>query len=93
MRVQQDWAEVFRSTDQHEAGMIKSVLEAAGFKAQTQNFESVGFVWDGGGDSAQSRSNLSRPAIVLVPIPEFIDAATVVEDWLASSETDEIGKE
>jgi len=89
VKVQQDWAEVYRSTELNEAGMIKSVLEGAGFKVQTQNFQSVGFVWDGGGDSSQSRSNLNRPAMLLVPIPEYLDARTVVDDWLASSGTDE----
>jgi RNA polymerase subunit RPABC4/transcription elongation factor Spt4 len=83
--VQQDWAQVFSSSDVEEAELCKSVLEANGFKVQVQNFQSVGYVWGGGGDSMISRSNLGRPAIVLVPIPEFVKAAEMLAEWEAGT--------
>jgi len=82
--VQQDWAEVFRSTDIAEAELIKSVLEASEYTVQTQNFNSIGFVWDGGGDSSVSRSNINKPAQIFVPIPEYKNARIVVLEWLES---------
>jgi len=85
IKVQQDWAEVFRSTEIADAELIKSVLESAGYKVQTQNFNSIGFIWDGGGDSPISRSNINKPAKVFVPIPEYLEAKKVVEEWCSSN--------
>jgi hypothetical protein len=85
VKVQQDWAEIVRSSDMNEAELVRAVLEKAGFKVQKQNFDSIGFAWDGGGDSPQSRSNLSRPAIVLVPIPEYLKARAAIDEWEASA--------
>ena len=84
MKVEEDWAEVFRSTDIAEAELVKSVLESSGQKVLVQNFNSVGFVWDGGGDSSISRSNINKPAKVFVPIPEYVNALQVVEEWKSS---------
>jgi hypothetical protein len=84
--VEQDWAEVFRSTELSEAELVKSVLESIGHKVQVQNFNSVGFIWDGGGDSPISRSNINKPAKVFVPIPEYLDAMEEIVEW-KSSET------
>ena len=81
IEVQQDWAKVFQSSQINDAELVKSVLESAEFHVQVQNFNSIGFVWDGGGDSPQSRSNLSKPAKVFVPIPEYLDAVKTVEEW------------
>jgi hypothetical protein len=53
---------------------------------QVQNFNSVGFIWDGGGDSPISRSNINKPAKVFVPIPEYLDAMEEIVEW-KSSET------
>ena len=88
VKVQQDWAEIVRATDMNEAELVRAVLQGGGFKVQTQNFESIGYAWDGGGDSSQSRSNLSRPAIVLVPIPEFLRAEEAIAEWRASGSTE-----
>jgi hypothetical protein len=79
--VEQDWAEVFRSTEIADAELVKSVLESAGQKVLVQNFNSMGFIWDGGGDSPISRSNINKPAKVFVPIPEYLDAVKMVEEW------------
>lgn len=84
VEVQQDWAKVFQSTEINDAELVKSVLEAAEYRVLVQNFNSIGFSWDGGGDSPQSRSNLSKPAKVFVPILEYLDAAKTVEDWQSS---------
>lgn len=85
VEVQQDWAEVFHSTEISDAELVKSVLESAGHKVLGQNFNSIGFIWDGGGDSPISRSNINKPAKVFVPIPEYLDAIKVVEEWSSSN--------
>jgi hypothetical protein len=84
IEVQQDWARVFQSTEINDAELIKSVLEKAQYRVLVQNFGSIGYAWDGGGDSPQSRSNLLRPAKVFVPIPEYLDAAKTVKEWQSS---------
>ena len=87
VKVEQDWAEVFRSTEIRDAELVKSVLESTGHKVLVHNFNSIGFIWDGGGDSPISRSNINKPAKVFVPIPEYLDAVKEIADW-KSSETD-----
>jgi hypothetical protein len=81
VKVQQDWAEVFRSTEIADAELVKSVLESAGHKVSAHDFNSIGFIWDGGGDSPISRSNINKPAKVLVPIPEYLKAMEVIAEW------------
>lgn len=81
VHVEQDWAVAYESTEINDAELVRSVLENAGFHVQVRNFNSVGFVWDGGGDSPQSRSNLSKPARVFVPIPEFLKAQGMIHEW------------
>lgn len=76
-----DWANVFQSNDVTEAELLRSVLEAEGLTVQTQNFQSIGYIWDGGGDSPLSRSAVNRPAKIFVPIPEYLAAQRVVLDW------------
>jgi hypothetical protein len=85
VEVQQDWAMVFESTEINDSELSKSVLEAAGFRVLVQNFASVGYAWDGGGDSPQSRSNLSRPAKVFVPIPEYLGALKAIKEWKSAA--------
>lgn len=85
VEVQQDWAMVFQSTEINDSELAKSVLEAAGFRVLVQNFGSVGYAWDGGGDSPQSRSNLSRPAKVFVPIPVYLGALKAIEEWKSAA--------
>jgi hypothetical protein len=81
VKVEQDWVEVFRSTEITEAELVKSVLESGGYKIITRNFNSIGFSWDGGGDSPVSRSNLNKPSRVFVPIPEYLEAVKYLEEW------------
>ena len=84
VEVQEDWAEVFRSSEIADAELVKSLLESTGHQVLGQNFNSIGFVWDGGGDSPISRSNINKPAKVFVPIPEYLKAMEVVHDWRSS---------
>jgi hypothetical protein len=81
VKVEQDWAKVYQSTEINDAELVRSVLVNAEFHVQVQNFNSIGFVWDGGGDSPQSRSNLGKPAKVFVPIPEFLRAQIFLQEW------------
>ena len=90
VEVQQDWARVFQSTEINDSELIKSVLEKAQYHVLVQNFGSIGYAWDGGGDSPQSRSNLSRPAKVFVPIPEFLEASRTVREWQSSNSDERI---
>ena len=80
-----DWAEVFRSTDVHDAELAKSLLEDAQYHIETQNFGSIGYAWDGGGDNPQSRSNLNNPAKIFVPIDEYLKAKEALDDWRNAS--------
>ncbi len=82
--VEDDWAEVVKSTDVNEAELAKAVLESANFHVQVRDFGSIGYTWDGGGDSSLSRSQLGKPARVFVPIPEFLEALQALHDWESS---------
>jgi len=84
-----DWANVFQSNDVTEAELLRSVLEAEGLTVQTQNFQSIGYIWDGGGDSPLSRSAVNRPAKIFVPIPEYLAAQRVVLDWSSQTPVDD----
>ncbi|RPI04162.1 MAG: zinc ribbon domain-containing protein [Ignavibacteriae bacterium] len=86
VKVEEDWAEVFRSTEISDAELVKSVLESTGHMVQGQNFNSIGFIWDGGGDSPISRSNINKPAKVFVPIPEYLDALEEIKEWRSVEE-------
>lgn len=81
VEVQQDWAKAFQSTDINDSELVKSLLESNGFKVLVQNFLAIGGVWDGGGDSSISRSNINKPAKVFVPIPEYLRAEEVLKEW------------
>jgi RNA polymerase subunit RPABC4/transcription elongation factor Spt4 len=81
VKVEQDWARIFQSTDINESEMIRAFLEASGHKVLVRDFAPVGYVWDGGGDSAVSRSNMSKPAKIFVPIPEYLEAKESLEEW------------
>jgi hypothetical protein len=92
VEVQEDWAEVFRSTEVADAELIKSLLESTGVKVLEQNFSPKGSIWEG--DSSIWRSNINKPAKVLVPIPEYLQAMEVVYDWRSSQaviQSDETG--
>jgi RNA polymerase subunit RPABC4/transcription elongation factor Spt4 len=84
--LEEGWAEVFRSTDVNEAEMAKAFLESEGYTVNPTDFGSVGYVWDGGGDSSMSRSALNKPARLFVPIPDYVKAKEVLQDWQSSSE-------
>ncbi len=84
VEVRQDWAQIFESSEIAEAELVKSVMESTGHKVLVQNFNSIGFVWDGGGDSPISRSNINKPAKVFVPIPEYLDAVKELAEWQSS---------
>jgi RNA polymerase subunit RPABC4/transcription elongation factor Spt4 len=89
VEVQQDWARVFQSTDINESEIARAVLESTGQKMLLQNFTPIGYLWDGGGDSALSRSALSKPAKIFVPIPEYLKAKESLEEWRSGAIEDE----
>ena len=85
--VEDDWAEVLTSTDINEAELAKAVLESVSIDVQVQDFGSIGFAWDGGGDSSLSRSQLGQPARVFVPISEYVQALEALREWKSSEPT------
>ncbi len=84
--VEQDWALVYSSFEINDAELAKSVLEEAGFKVVTRDFLPIGYVWDGAGDSAFSRSALRKPAKIFVPVQEFVNASEVLDEWSGGGE-------
>ena len=89
VQVQEDWAEVFRSTEIADAELIKSLLESTGLKVLEQNCSPKGSIWEG--DSSIWRSNINKPAKVLVPIPDYLKAMEVVYDWRSSQAVIQFG--
>jgi hypothetical protein len=81
VRVNGDWAEAFRSTDVHDAELAKSLLQDAKLHVEVQNFSSIGYAWDGGGDNPLSRSNLNNPAKIFVPLHQYLKAKEVLDEW------------
>lgn len=81
VEIVEDYAVIYTSSDITESDLVRAVLEENGFQVVVQNFNSIGYVWDGGGDSSLSRSNLNKPARVLVPLWEFADAEQCIEEW------------
>ena len=77
----EDWVKVFQSHEVTEADLARAVLQTAGFKVQMQNFSSIGYLWEGGGDSPVSRMQVGRPAKVFVPIPDFERALETLKEW------------
>jgi len=86
VEVVQDWANVFTSAEVHEAELARSILESRNVKVQIQNFQSIGYVW-GGSDSAISRSQISQPAKVFVPIPDYLRALQFLVEWKSGAES------
>lgn len=89
VEVQEDWAEVFRSTEIADAELIKSLLESTGHDVLVQNFDPKGFTWEG--ESSLWRSNINKPAKIFVPIPEYIQAMEIVYDWRSSQAAIQFG--
>ncbi|MCX7984899.1 MAG: DUF2007 domain-containing protein [Bacteroidetes bacterium] len=85
----EDFAIIYTSSDVTEADLIRAVLEENGFQVVVQNFDSIAYMWDGGGDSSVSRSNLSKPARVLVPLWEYADAEQCIEEWRSGQQVQE----
>ncbi len=81
VEIVEDFAVIFTSTDISEAELIRALLKENNFQVVVQNFDSIGFTWEGGGDSSVSRSNLNKPARVLVPLWEYSDAEQCIDEW------------
>jgi len=84
VEIVEDWARVAQSTEILDAELIRSLLVSNDFHVQVQNFNSIGYAWDGGGDSPVSRSNINKPAKVFVPLPEYMDAMRTIREWESS---------
>lgn len=84
VEIVEDWARVTQSTEIFNAELIRSLLVSNDFHVQVQNFNSIGYAWDGGGDSPVSRSNINKPAKVFVPLPEYLDAMRTINEWESS---------
>ena len=84
VEIVEDWARVTQSTEIFDAELTRSLLVSNDFHVQVQNFNSIGYAWDGGGDSPVSRSNINKPAKVFVPLPEYLDAMKTIQEWESS---------
>lgn len=84
LHVEENWVELYVSTDVNEAEMAKSILESSGHHVQVRDFGSIAFVW-GGGESALARSQVVKPARVFVPIPEFLEALRDLTEWKSAT--------
>jgi len=77
---------VYSSSDIKDAELAKAILESRGLHVVGRDFTAIGYIWDGAGDSALSRSLLRKPAKVFVPIPEYERALVVLNEWSTGRE-------
>ncbi len=80
IEVEEDWAKIYQSSDVHEAEMVKAVLAGAGVKVEAQNL-SPASISTYFGEIALFRAFMRYPAKIFVPIPEFVRAMEVLQDW------------
>jgi hypothetical protein len=83
VRIDGDWAEVFRSTDAHEAEVARSILHDAKMSVETQNLPSSDHAWSGA--DPQSRCSVHNPAKLFVPIDKYLKAKDILDDWRNST--------
>lgn len=84
--IEQDYALIYSSSDINDAELARAVLVSRGFEVVVRDFTPIGYVWDGAGDSSFSRSVLRKLAKVFVPIPEYLRALVVLNEWSTGSE-------
>lgn len=87
VKVEQDWALVYQSSDINGAELTKAFLESVGLQVVVRNFTPGGFVWDGGSENPLSRVAINRLATVFVPIPEYLKARDALSEWTSAQET------
>ncbi|HAV24258.1 MAG: hypothetical protein A2X67_10595 [Ignavibacteria bacterium GWA2_55_11] len=83
VHVEREWALVYESSDISDAELAKEVLTEAGFTVVGRDFTPIGYVWDGAGDSAFSRSNLNKRAKIFVHLQEYDPATEALNEWAA----------
>lgn len=85
--VEQDWALAYESSELNDAELARAVLEEAGFNVVVRDFSPIGYVWDGSGDSAFSRTALKKQAKVFVPIGDVLRARDTLDEWAGGQES------
>jgi hypothetical protein len=86
VKIEQDYALVYSSSDINDAELARAVLDSRGFDVVVRDFTPIGYVWDGAGDSPFSRSMLRKLAKVFVPIPDYMRAVVVLNEWSTGKE-------
>ncbi len=86
VKIEQDFAMVYSSTDIKDAELAKAILDSRGFHVVVRDFTPIGYVWDGAGDTALSRSLLRKQAKVFVPILDYERALIVLNEWSTGRE-------
>lgn len=88
IKIEQDFALVYSSSDIKDAELAKAILESRGFHVVGRDFTPIGYVWDGAGDTSLSRSLLRKLAKVFVPVPDYMRALVVLNEWSTGREID-----
>jgi len=88
VEMEQDFALVYSSSDINDAELARAVLDSRGFTVVVRDFTPIGYVWDGAGDSPFSRSALRKLAKVFVPIPDYLRALVVLNEWSTGKEAE-----
>jgi len=86
--IEQDFALVYSASDINDAELARAVLDSRGFTVVVRDFTPIGYVWDGAGDSSFSRSVLRKLAKVFVPIPDYLRALVVLNEWSTGKKTE-----
>ena len=87
VKIEQDFALVYSSSDINDAELARAILDSRGFHVVVRDFNPIGYVWEGAGDSAFSRSALRKLAKIFVPIPDYLRAIVVLNEWSTGKET------
>jgi len=86
VKIEQEFALVYSSSNINDAELARAILDERGFHVVVRDFTPIGYVWDGAGDSALSRSLLRKLAKIYVPIPDYMRALVVLNEWSTGSD-------
>ena len=80
VEVSEDWAVAFKSYDYYEANIVRGKLESSGITVTPRNNAGIGFLADGFIETAIGRTILKYPVKVFVPLDQYLDAISVVNE-------------
>ncbi|MCX6136730.1 MAG: zinc ribbon domain-containing protein [Ignavibacteriales bacterium] len=80
VEVSEGWAVAFESTDFYEASLVNGKLENAGITVAQRNSDGIGFIAGGFIETAIGRTILKYPVKVFVPIEQYLEAVSIVNE-------------